>query len=113
MGDTIGLVVELLWEELVEMLEGVFLKDAGVDFGDTIDAETGVDGHVRHMDLAVFDDAHLVLLIWGDAFLGHVGVEPAVDLFNDHVHPWDEGLDVIDRPLLKSLWHDCVVGVGD
>ncbi len=113
MGNAIGLVVELLWEELIEMTECVFFKNTGVDFGNTIDAETGIDGHIRHMDLTVSDDAHLVLLIWGDAFLGHVGVEPAVDLLDDHVHPWDEGLDVIDRPLLKSLWHDGVVSVGD
>ena len=113
MGDTVGLVVELLWEEFIEMLEGVFLKDASVDFGDTIDAETSVDSHVRHMDLAVSNDAHLVLLIMGDAFLIHIGVEATVDLLDDHVHPWDKGLDIMDWPLLKGLRHDGVVGVGN
>ena len=95
------------------MFEGVFLKNTSVDFGDAIDAETSVDCHVRHMDLTVSDDAHLVLLVIGDAFLSHIGVEATVNLLDDHVHPWNKGLDVMDRPLLKGLRHDGMVGVGN
>jgi hypothetical protein len=72
MGDAIRLIVELLREELVEILEGIVLEDMGMDLGDAIDGESGIDRHIRHMDLAVFDDLHLIALVGIDAFFGHV-----------------------------------------
>ena len=51
--DAVGLVVEHLGIELVELLEGVALQDVGVQRRDAVDGVAEDDGQVGHAHLAV------------------------------------------------------------
>jgi len=111
--DAIGLVIEFLREKLIEVLKRVGLKDVGVNLGDAVHAEAGVNGLIRHMDLAILDDLHLITLIGIDALFRHIGVKAAIDFFNYHIDTRQESLNVLDGPAFKSFWHNGVVGVSD
>ena len=84
-----------------------------MDFGDPVDGEDGVNRHVGHMDLAIFDDRHRVTVALGDVVLAEPDVLPPIDFLDDHIDARNEGLHVVDRPFLEGFGHDRVIGIGE
>ena len=113
MGNAIGLVVDLIREITVKGLKGVILENVGMDLGDAIDAISGIDRHIGHMDLAVLDDGHLVFIGFGKVLAIHLDQEAAIDFLDDHVDARNKGLNIVNRPLLKRFRHDGVIGIGE
>ena len=103
--DAIGLVVELLGIELVEIVELGILEDLRVESGDAVDGMAVVNVHVRHVDIAVLvNDLNGRILIFG---------------LNGLVHPLDDGHQVrndslkeVLGPRFQRLCEDRMVRVG-
>ena len=114
MRDAVGLVVEHLGIELVELVEHGLLENRGVQRGDAVHGVAEDDGEVRHADLAVPEDRglgeHLLPVVEG---LRELLAEAAVDFLYEHVESRHEGAEGVDGPLLERLGHDRVVGVRD
>ena len=71
LGDTVGLVVELLGEHLVELLQLLILQDLGMQSCHTVDRVAGCDRQMCHLYFSVINDRHLLdhMLIAGEACL--------------------------------------------
>ncbi len=117
LGNTVGLVVELLGEHLVEVLQLAVLEDLGVQARNAVDGITGHDCHIGHADHTVIDDAHAADLVV-DIDTGVVislvdlGLKAAVDLLDNAVNTGKELGEEVDGPFLECFRHDGVVGVG-
>ena len=117
LGNTVGLVVELLGEHLVEVLQLAVLEDLGVQACNAVDRIACHDGHVCHADHSVVDDTHaadLFVHIYAGIVIGLVdlGLKAAVDLLDDAVDTGKKLGEEVDRPFLQGFRHDGVVGVG-
>ena len=114
--DAVRLVVELLGEHLIEVPEFLGHQDRCVELCHAVDGEARHDREVRHTDLSVVDDAHLVDLV-ADIHTGVViaavdlRFEPAVDLLHDGVDPGKESLEQLNGPFLERFRHDGVVRI--
>ena len=104
-GDAVGLVVELLGVEIVEVLELGGFQNFGVERRHAVDAEAIVDVDVRHVHKAVVVqdvDPRIVELL----------LDPLVQRLDDghdaRRHSLEKGLG----PLLQRFCQDGVVGVG-
>ena len=110
--DTICLVVEFLRHHLVEILQDVLLQDLRMKLRDAVDAVAADDGEVRHADLAVVNDRHVLDLVVVARILRlDLVQEAAVDLLDNLVNTRKQAGEEVDRPFLESLCHDCVVRV--
>jgi len=107
LGDAVGLVVELLRPEFVEVAHQSFLQQFGMQGGDAVDREAADDGQMGHAHLRVgafLDDAHA-----GDAVgvagppVGHLPGEAGVDLVDDFQEARQELAEERHRPLLQRL----------
>ena len=111
--DAVGLVVELLGRQGVEVLEHDVLDDVGVDLGHAVDAVAADHGQVGHANLAVPQDSGLAQALLPALLRGVEGLVPtAADLVDDLVHAGEELGERADGPLLQSLGQDSVVGVA-
>ena len=115
--DAVGLIVELLREHLVEVSELFGHQDRGVKLRNAVDGEAGNDSKVRHADLSVIDDAHLVDLV-ADIYaciviaVVDLTLKSAVDLLHDGVDSGKKSGEQLDGPFLKRFRHDGVVCIS-
>ena len=71
LGDTVGLVVKLLGEHLVELLQFLIFQDFRMQSCHTVDGITGSNCQMCHLYFSVINDRHLLdhMLIAGEACL--------------------------------------------
>ena len=111
--DAVGLVVELLGRQGIEVLEHDVLDDVGVDLGHAVDAMAADHGQVGHANLAVPQDGGLAQTLLPALLRGVERLVPTTaDLVDDLVHAGEELGERADRPLLQGLGQDGVVGVA-
>ena len=80
----------------------------------TIYRETCNDCKVCHLNLSVIDDCHLFdLLIVSRIFILYFDDKTTVNLFDDLIYTWKKSGKQLDRPFLKSLSHNGMVGVSN
>ena len=113
MGNTISLVIELIWIVLIEILQSAFLQNIGVQSCYAVNAKGANYSQTSHMNLAILNNGQLMNQILIPWILGTNLIEEAtVNLVNNHVDTWQQILEQISIPLLQSLWQNGVVGVG-
>ncbi len=112
--DAVGLVVELLGRERVEVLEDRALENVRVKVGHAVDGVRADDGQIGHAHLAVPEDGRAAQEVLPVLAVLREGIAvAAVDLVDVHVGARDQATEGLDGPLLQRLGHDRVVGVGD
>ena len=111
--DAVGLVVELLGRQGIEVLEHDVLDDVGVDLGHAVDAVAADHRQVGHANLAVPQNSGLAQTLLPALLRGVERLVPTTaDLVDDLVHAGEELGERADGPLLQSLGQDGVVGVA-
>ena len=111
--DAVGLVVELLGRQGIEVLEHDVLDDVGVNLGHAVDAMAADHGQVGHANLAVPQNGGLAQTLLPALLRGVERLVPATaDLVDDLIHAGKELGERADGPLLQSLGQDGVVGVA-
>ena len=111
--DAVGLVVELLGRQGIEVLEHDVLDDVGVDLCHAVDAMAADHRQVGHANLAVPQNGGLAQTLLPALLRGVEGLVPTTaDLVDDLVHAGEELGERADGPLLQSLGQDGVVGVA-
>ena len=111
--NAVGLVVELLGREGIEVLEHDVLDDIGVNLGHAVDAVTADHGQVGHANLAVPQNGGLAQALLPALLRGVERLVPTTaDLVDDLVHAGEELGERADGPLLQSFGQDGVVGVA-
>ena len=112
LSDTVGLVVELLRHHLIEIFQFAFLEDIGMQACHAVDGKASGDGKMSHAHLSVIEDCHLAYLFLVARIFGlNLHNETAVNLLHDLIYTRKQSGEQLDRPFLKSLCHDGVVGV--
>ena len=112
MGNAVGLVVELLREVLVEILQGAFLQDVGVETCHAVYAEGAYHCQACHVNLAILQDRQLTHQLLIVRVLGTYFIEEAaVDFVDNHVDTRQQLLKELPVPLLQCLRQNGVVGV--
>ena len=112
MGDAVGLVVELLREVLVEILQGAFLQDVGVETCHAVYAEGAYHCQACHVNLAILQDRQLTHQLLIVRVLGTYFIEEAaVDFVDNHVDTRQQLLKELPVPLLQGLRQNGVVSV--
>ena len=111
--NAVGHVLESLGLEQVVVVEHAVLDDLAVQLGHAVDAVGGVGADVGHAHLIVADQCHVVdlALVAGES-LGQLFAGAAVHLDHDLVDAGQGHLEDVHIPLLQSLGHNGVVGVG-
>ena len=116
-GDTIGLVLELALIEVVEFLENCLLKKLRVKSCNTVDGVRADNGKISHSNLlwpSLLNKTHplnLLVITW--ILLLQLTNVQMVDLVDNLQVSWQQSANEINRPLLKSLWQDSVIGVRE
>ena len=111
--DAVGLVVELLGRQGIEVLEHDVLDDVGMDLGHAVDAVAADHRQVGHANLAVPQDGGLAQTLLPALLRGVERLVPTTaDLVDDLVHAGEELGEHADGPLLQGLGQDGVVGVA-
>ena len=111
--DAVGLVVELLGRQGIEVLEHDVLDDVGVNLGHAVDAVAADHRQVGHANLAVPQDCGLAQTLLPALLRGVERLVPTTaDLVDDLVHAGEELGERADGPLLQGLGQDGVVGVA-
>ena len=83
-----------------------------MECGNTVYRETCVDCEPCHVNLAVVDDGHVVLVVVVlRELLAKLDYEAAVDFFDDLVNAWKKSLEYINRPLFEGFSKNGVVCV--
>ena len=101
--------------EIIIIAENSLFQNVRMQLRNAVDLMAAGQAEVRHADLVVGDDGHIVPLagvVRVDALqLFH---ETAVDLLADRVDPRQLLLEQADRPALERFGHDSMVrGAGD
>ena len=113
-GDAVGDVEEAAVVEIIIIAENSLFQNVRMQLRNAVDLMAAGQAEVRHADLVVGDDGHIVPLagvVRVDALqLFH---ETAVDLLADRVDPRQLLLEQADRPALERFGHDSMVGVGE
>ncbi len=114
LGDTVGLVGELLRIHLIEVMECFLLQDLGMKLCHTVYRMTTYNGQVCHLHNTIIDDGHLGDLVLGilRVLLADILAESPVDLLHDLVDTRQKLGEQLDGPLLQGLSHDGMVGVS-
>ena len=112
--NAVGHVLEGVGLEQVVIVENAFLDDLAVQLGNAVDAVGGVGTDIGHAHLIVTDEGHIVdlALIAGEGCF-QLLAGAAVHLDHDLVDAGQGHLEDVHIPLLQSLGHDGVVGVGE
>ena len=112
--NAVGHVLEGVGLEQVVIVENALLDDLAVQLGNAVDAVGGVGADVGHAHLIVADQCHVVdlALIAGES-LCQLLAGAAVHLHHDLVDAGQGHLEDVHIPLLQSLSHNGVVGVGE
>ena len=99
--------------EIIIIPEDGFFKNIRVQLRNAVDLVAAGQAQVRHANLAVRDSGHILPLA-GIVRIDAVQLfhEAAVDLLTDGVNARQLLPEQIDRPTLKCLGHDGMVGVG-
>ena len=106
--------MELVWLNLVKIVEQRILEDVAVQGGDAVDAVRADDGQVCHADRVAVYNRHA-----GDGvavqveLVGQLAAEAVVDLHHNLVDAGQQGAEHILVPGLQRLGHDGVVGIGE
>ena len=112
LGDTVGLVVELLRHHLIEIFQLTFLKNFCVETGHAVDGKAAGDGKVSHAHLSVIEDRHFSdFLLISRIFCLDLHDKTTVDLFHDLVYTRKQTGEQLNRPFLQGFRHDGMVGV--
>lgn len=115
--DTVRLVLELSFVELIELLENGGLEELRVQGSDTVDGVGADDGEVRHSDLlwpSFFDQTHSHdLLVIARVSLPQFLEIQVVDVVDQFQVSGQQAANQVNGPLLKSLRQDGVVRVGE
>ena len=113
MGNAVGNGAELLRHYQVVVVEGFLLQDLAVKGADPVDGVAHGYAQVGHVHHAVGDDCHVAdpIPLAGEV-VPQPGAQPTVDLLQDLIHPGQQLLHHVLRPLFQCLGHDGVVGVG-
>jgi len=114
LSDTVGLVVEFLRHHFIEVSQLLILQDFCVQTGNTVYRVACCDCQMCHLHLSIIDDCHLFnLLIVARIFCLDFCDKAAVDFLDDLVYTRKQSGEQLDRPFLKCLGHDGMVGVGN
>ena len=112
-GDAVRHVQEALRRDLTVVTEDAVAQDVRVQLGNAVDLVAGGKAEIRHADLVVRDDGHVVDLAPVVRVDGaQVLDEAAVDLLTDGVDARQLLTEQIDVPALKRLAHNGVVRIG-
>ena len=113
-GNAVGDVEKAAVVEIIIIAENGLFQNVRMQLRNAVDLMAAGQAEVRHADLVVGDDGHIVPLagvVRVDALqLFH---ETAVDLLADRVDPRQLLLEQADRPALERFGHDSMVGVGE
>ena len=115
-GDTIRDVGELFRREIMEVAQDARLQKLAVQFCDAIDRVAAHAGQMSHADVAhtVFlDQRHAPdsIVVAGIPEADRVQ-KPPINLVDDFKMAWQQAAEERDRPALKGLRHEGVVGIG-
>lgn len=116
-GNTVGLVLNFTWVEVIEFLENGSLQELGVKGSDTVNGVRTDDTEIGHSNLlgpSLFDETHstnLLSISW--VLLLELSNVDMVDEVNKLKMSWEQSSDELNGPLLEGLWQDCVVGVRE
>ena len=87
LGNTVGLVIELLREHLIKVLQFLILQNFGVKPCNTVYGIAGCNSQMRHLYLTVIDDRHLAhLLMVAGIFFLNLQNKSAVNFFNNLIN---------------------------
>lgn len=115
--DTIGLVLKLVWIQLIEFLKDGFLQELTMQSSHTVDSVRAHDGQVGHsnfLGITFFNQTHscdLCFITWILLFES-LNVQ-MVDQVNNLQMSWQQFANKVNRPLFECLWQDSMVGVGE
>ncbi|SCH33629.1 Uncharacterised protein [uncultured Clostridium sp.] len=113
LGNTVGLVVELLRHHLVEILQLLLFQDLCMQSRYAVYRMACRDSQMSHLDLSVVNDSHLAdLFLIARIFCLDIQYKTTVDLLHDLVYTGKQTGEQLDRPFLQGLCHDGVVGVS-
>ena len=107
---TVGLIIELVRHDLIEVAEEPGLEDRRMKLGNTVHGEGGNKAEIGHPDLVVMDDPHPVrpVEITGEHHID-VSDEAPVDLHDDLVDTRQQTGEDMGRPPLECFCEDSVV----
>ena len=116
LGNTVGLVVELLREHLIEVLKLLILQNLCVKPCNTVNRISRNNCKMSHLNLTIIYNSHLTNLLIGDSGLSRIlhfnkTDETAVNLFYNLVYTGKQTREQLNRPLLKSFRHNCMIGI--
>ena len=107
LGDTVGLIAELLRHHLIEFPQLTGFEDLGMQLCHTVYRETAGNSQIGHPDLSVVQNGHLAYaLLIVRVFRTDLLYEPAVDLIHDLIHPRQQPFKQLDRPFFQCFRHD-------
>ena len=116
-GDAVGLVVETLGPQLVEILEEGGLEQLGVQGGHAVDRVRGHHGEIGHADFAhgaFLNERHPHnAVVVARIARGDFAQEAAVDFVDDLQVARQNALEEFNGPALQRLGHEGVVGVAE
>ena len=104
-GNPICLVIEFLRIDLIELMKLCLLQDIGMKGCNTVDGKSVVDVHMCHMDQVVLVDD-------GKIFLRIFCFDTLVQLADDRHQVRNNLLKIRDRPFLKCLCKNGMVGIS-
>jgi hypothetical protein len=116
-GNTVSLVLDFTWVEVIEFLENGGFQELGVKGSDTVDGVRTDDTEISHSDLlwpSLFDKTHstnLLAISW--VLLLELSNVDMVDEVNKLKMSWEQSTNEFNGPLLEGLWQDSVVGVRE
>ena len=116
LGDTVGLVVELLRPQLVKITKQPRLQQCGMQFGNAVDREAADDRQVGHPHLRLgpfLNDRHAPLslhIAW--PAVSHLLEEAGVDLVDDIEQPRQQLLKHPHRPFFQRFRQQGVISVS-
>ena len=110
LGNTVCLVVEFLRHHFIKVLQLLVLQDLCVELCNTVYRKSCYNSHIRHADLAVHKDSHLLhLFLIARIHFADSDQETAVDLLHNLINTREKSGEQVDGPFLKSLSHNCMV----
>ena len=113
LGNAVCLVVEFLRHHFIEIFQLLVLQNLCMEFCHAVYGKSRDNSHIRHADLTIHKDRHLLhLLLVTRIHFTDSDQEAAVDLLYDLINTRKKSGEQVDRPFLKGLRHNCMVCIS-